>query len=412
MTTAPDLGPIFVHASPRGGSTYFFNVLRRNASLMCFEEPLSDVFGYWGKKGTAQFKERLKWDANHSFLERDDFAEIIEAWDTVMPLYPPCLPYRNYLPPGGVLSPDLRAYLAALIEYAQSRGKRPTLCEVYSRGRVGALRDVFSGFHVAQYRDPLSQFGSFFRPLPDAGEWHFLMFPLMELGLNGDHPLYNVIPEAWRVPVFPWPDNDKAQRWATSTHYNAIAAAPRSDTIEKLFRWHLFSWVLTNLAALSYSDFILDIDKAHDDASYRQSVADVFRSTCGIDLDFSDLKKFSRYYEFEGVDVAAVCDQVETVITRALQDGRLERAVLTLGRQPPTVHIQKALEMLFAKIHASLSTMAVSGDRRYVTKENWRIIAGKHRLISFNPLARKVAQRAHPFVSPILRAARRAGFLH
>jgi hypothetical protein len=68
--------------------------------------------------------------------------------------------------------------------------------------------------------------------------------------------------------------------------------------------------------------------------------------------------------------------------------------------------------MLFAKIHASLSTMAVSGDRRYVTKENWRIIAGKHRLISFNPLARKVAQRAHPFVSPILRAARRAGFLH
>lgn len=404
--------PIFVHASQRSGSTYFFNVLRRNASLMCFEEPLSDVFGYWGKKGTARFKERLKWDVNHPFLERDDYAEIIEAWDTVMPLYPPCLPYRNYLPPGGVLAPDLRAYLAALIEYAQSRGKRPTLCDEYSRGRVGALRDVFGGFHVAQYRDPLSQFGSFFRTLPDAGEWCFLVFPLMELGLNGDHPLYSIIPEAWRVPVLPWPDNDKAQRWATAARYTAIAAAPRSDTIEKLFRWHLFSWLLSNLAALSYSDFILDIDKAHDEASYRQSLVDVFRSTCGIALDFSDLKKFSRYYEFEGVDVAAVCDQVETATTRALQDGRLERAVLTLGSQPPTVHVQKALEMLFAKIHNSLSTMAASGDRRYVTKEDWRIIAGKHRLIWFNPLVRKVAQHAHPFVSPILRAARRAGFLY
>jgi len=412
MTAAPDLSPIFVHAAPRSGSTYFFNVLRRHASLMCFEEPLSDIFGYWEKKGTARFKERLKWDTNHQFLERDDFAEIIEAWDTVMPFYPPCLPYRNYLPPGGVLSADLRAYLAALIEYAQSRGKRPTLCEVYSRGRVGALRDVFGGFHVAQYRDPLSQFGSFFRTLPDAGEWHFLVFPLMELGLNGDHPLYSIIPEAWRLPVLPWPDNDKAQRWATAARYKAIAAAPRSDGIEKLFRWHLFSWLLSNLAAVSYSDFILDIDKAHDEASYRQSVVDAFRSSCGIVLDFSDLTKFSRYYEFEGVDMAAVCDQVETVIRRALQDGRLEQAVLTLGSRPPTVHLQKAVEMLFAKIRDSLSTMAASTDRRYVTTEDWRIIAGKHRLIWFNPLVREVAQRAHPFVSPILRAARRAGLLH
>jgi hypothetical protein len=30
--------PIFVHASMRSGSTYFFNVLRRNSSLMCFNE--------------------------------------------------------------------------------------------------------------------------------------------------------------------------------------------------------------------------------------------------------------------------------------------------------------------------------------------------------------------------------------
>jgi hypothetical protein len=41
MKTRPEHDPIFVHASPRSGSTYFFNVLRRNHFFCCVSRKLS-----------------------------------------------------------------------------------------------------------------------------------------------------------------------------------------------------------------------------------------------------------------------------------------------------------------------------------------------------------------------------------
>ena len=41
------------------------------------------------------------------------------------------------------------------------------------------------------------------------------------------------------------------------------------EEVENVFRWHMFSWLLGNLAALCYSDVALDIDKVHDDREYR-----------------------------------------------------------------------------------------------------------------------------------------------
>lgn len=404
-----------MHASPRSGSTYFFQVLRRDESLMCFNESLSDAFGYWGKKGTAQFaqfKERRKLDLNHGFLERDDFFEIVEAWDAVMHLYPRAPSFQDYLPPNGVLPTPLRAYLTGLLDFARAHDKRPALCEIHSRGRAGALRGAFGGFHIAQYRDPLSQFGSFFRPLAEAGEWGFLVFPLKELGISGRHPLYSIVPKEWRVPVLAWPVNDHARRWATTAQYNAIVAAPQADTLEKLFRWHLFSWVLSNLAAVSYSDFTLDIDKAHDDTDYRQSVIDAILSGCGVAADFGDITKFSRYFEFESFDATALCDQVEAVVRTALQDGRLENAVHSLGMQPPTVPVARGAELLLTKIRESLSAMQASADRVHIGAADWRDIAEKRRMIWFNPLAREMARRVYPLTAPLVRAARRAGVLH
>ena len=99
---------------------------------------------------------RKTFDANHPFLERPDYYEFIEAWDAVMHLCPECPTFQDYLPPNGVLSSDLRVFIAALIEHAWSQNKRPILCETNSRGRAGTLRSAFGGFHIAQYRNPLS----------------------------------------------------------------------------------------------------------------------------------------------------------------------------------------------------------------------------------------------------------------
>jgi hypothetical protein len=399
--------PIFVHASPRSGSTYFFNVLRQNGLLMCFNEAIIDIFSYYSKDDLVRLKSAQKWNINHHFLDRDDLEEILAAWDAVATLYPLFPSFQDYLPPGGELPSALRGYLAGLMHYARSLGKRPVLCEIHSRGRVGALHRAFDGFHIAQYRDPLSQFGSFLRPLFEAGEWGFLTFPLMELGISGEHPLYRLVPEPWRVPVLPWPKENRAQRWSSAVQYISMVATLEADTLEKAFRWHLCSWFLSNLAAFCYSDSILDIDRVHDDSCYRQTFTDDLSSRCGIAVEFRDLSKFPRYYEFASFDIANACEQVKSAMRDALVDGRLDKAVRTLGKQPPVLAAAPAAETLFAKINSSLEAMAASTDRHRIGETDWQAIATKHRKIWFNAGVRVVAQHIYPFAAPLARAARR-----
>ena len=409
MTAARKLEPIFVHASPRSGSTYFFNVLRRDKNLMCFNEAIGDVFGYWQKKGTDNFSKRLKWDANHNFLERHDFSEIIEAWDSVVHLFPMFPSFRDYVPENGILLAELRAYLAGLIEYAREQNKRPALCETLSRCRAAAMRDAFGGFHIAQFRDPLNQFGSFYRQLPQAGEWYFLAFPAMELGFGGKHPLYSLIPDAWRLPIMPWPADDGAQRWASKIEYLAIVSSPQRDTIEKVFRWHMFSWILGNLAAICYSDFVLDIDKVHDNLEYRRSVSDKLESAVGVNLDFSDVTKFSRYYEFEAFDLKVVCEQVMSATNNVLRAGRLAEAISSLGTGEPIVNPAAAAEILFLKIRDSIAALEASGDRLHVSNADWKAVAQHNQRIWFKPRLRVLGRRLYPLAEPIVRAARRSG---
>ena len=415
MTAVTEFDPIFVHASMRSGSTYFFNVLRRNSSLMCFNEAIMD-----GKRDYARFKESRareiarakqaqRWNVNHQFLDRPDFDEFIEAWDAVMHLCPEFPELQDYLPPNGVLSPELVTYLAALMKYARSQHRRPVLCEVNSRGRAGALRDAFGGFHVAQYRDPLSQFGSFIRGLTEGRTWSFLVFPAMELGTSSKHPLYRLVPERWRAPELPWRVATRAQHWASDAQYVAAVALPRPETIEKAFRWHLFSWFLTNLAAISYSDLVLDIDKVHDDADYRASMADHLAREIGTIPDFGDIKRHDRYYEFETFEVKAVCQQVVATISDALHGARLEEALDTLGNQAPINSTQVAVELLIAKLQDLLTSMADSTNRRYMSAAEWRAIAEKNRRVWFNPFIRRVAEHVYPLAAPVAHAARRAG---
>jgi hypothetical protein len=191
-----------------------------------------------------------------------------------------------------------------------------------------------------------------------------------------------------------------------------MVAAPDSETLEKAMRWHLFSWFLSNLAALSYADLILDIDRAHDDASYQQAFIDRLTSKCEVAVDFRDITKFPRYYEFDSLDVARLCDQVKSTMRKAISDGRLDQAVRALGAQPPIFDAAAAAETLFLKLDSSLATMAASTDRCRISVKDWKAVIAKHRTIWFNPSVRILAQRLYPFAAPLARATRRARIRH
>jgi hypothetical protein len=408
----PDRSPIFVHASHRSGSTYFFNVLRRIERLICFDEAISDEFSYFSKNDFIRRDAQGARDRGHYFLTRYPKAEYVEVWDHVMALYPPAPAFRDYVPRGGILSSELQRYLSAFLAYASADGKRVAFCEVFSRGRAGALRQAFGGFHVAQYRDPLSQFGSSFRTLQEFGGWTFMIIPLRELGLSADNPFYSIIPEAWRVPLLPWPTNDRARRWASTEEYLSMILSSEPGALERVFRWHLLSWFLNNLAAIVHSDFVLDIDKLYDDLEYRESTRDILRAEVGVAPDFSDLTKFTRYYKFECVDIALVCDEIVAAIDTAQENGKLNAAIASLSKRKPTVPATVAIKMLRAKIDGALAEMVSTDKIIHVTSNDWKNIVQKYRHLWANPQLRCAMRYIYPFALPIVQAARMIGLMN
>ena len=416
MSASLEFDPVFIHASARGGSTYLFNVLRRNESLMCFNEAIDDAkrdlawFREFRQRKVARSGKADTWNVNHLFLDRDDAQEFFEVWDAVMHLWPANLEMQDYFTLHGKLPDDLLKYLAALMKFARSRERRPVICEVGSRGRAGALRGVFGGFHIAQYRNPISQFGSYLRGLIEGRTWDFLVGPIVELNTSSGHPLINLVPETWRPPVLPWRTGSRAQFWASRMRYHAAFASPQPEGVGDLFRWHMFTWVLGNLAAVSYSDLALDIDKVHDDADYRASTGSVLaREIGGVSVDFSDIRKFDRYYEFDSFDVTSVCDQVVSVFQSALADGRIEAALRVLAHQPPVIPTASAVELLLGKIHDSITATVATRNRTRMSNEEWKDIASKNRRIWFRPGFRQLARMIHPLAFPLIRAARLRG---
>jgi hypothetical protein len=403
--------PIFVHASARGGSTYIFNVLRRMESLLCFDEPITDDFTYFDKDDFARRVARGKWNWSHSFLTLFSQAEFVEAWDEVMDLYPQAAAFRDYVPRNRSISVELKVYLAALIRYAEAKGKRAALCDIFSRGRAGVLRDAFGGFHIAQYRDPISQFGSCFRALQEYGAWLFLIIPLRELGPSAQNPFYSIIPEAWRLPALAWPADNRAQRWAANEEYLAMILSPEAQALENVIRWHLLSWFLNNLAAIIYSDLMIDMDRLFDNLEYRESVGKTLASETGSLPDFSDLTKFTRYFTFEGVDIAHLSNEIVATISDAHENGTLERAIASLSKAKPVVPASVAIKVLRAKIESAIAGMESNNRVTNITSEQWKSLAQKHRHLWANRRLRCAMRYVYPYALPLVEAARKIGIM-
>jgi hypothetical protein len=172
----------------------------------------------------------------------------------------------------------------------------------------------------------------------------------------------------------------------------------------------MFAWLLSNLAAIAYSDFVLDIDKAHEDVTYRSDTVKVFASITGTELDFSDLTKFSRYYQFEAFDMATVTSQTVTAMKGALTDGRLEKALGLLARSPLTLSARDSAALLFAKVDDSLASFAASSGRRFVSNESWTRLVKKHEfpwVVARNRTVREAARKIYPLAAPIVRQGRK-----
>jgi hypothetical protein len=352
-------------------------------------------------------KERSGWNFNHDFLQENDRAEIIAAWNWFRAYYPVRPTFRDFLPAGGQLPAYLRVYFDSFIGYASAIHKRPAFCEVYSRGRAGALRTAYGGYHIAQIRDPISQFGSFYRALEDGGLWMFLCDPVVEIGVNGNEPLFTLIPDAWHIPKYAWPAGRPADVWLAYTNYKLLVASSQPRALELAFRTHMLSWLLTNLVAMCFSDLILDFDRLNDDRVYRDKIVKILESETGSTPDLRGLTKFSRYFQFEAVDLSRVCNELEGLIVTTLADGRLETAIRGLGQVEPVVAVRPAAEMILAKMNDSIKAQSANSTKRFISNDMWRETASAHRIIWQNGYLKQFVRLIYPAAAPLVRMLRK-----
>lgn len=402
--SAPSKAPLFVHASHRGASTFVFHVLRRLEPLLCFNEPFNDQFGTSLTVATIS-RHREDWDTNHRFLETSAYQEYVPAWHAIMPRYRGGAGARDFLPTDGVLPQDQLAYLSGFVDYAASRGKRLALCEVQSLGRVGAMRDAFAGYHVTQMRDPLSQWGSLFRLVEGDRLWWFIAVPSLQVGLNGDHPLYCLLPEELHLPKLPWPADDRWARWGTTIDYISRIRQPDPQALEIAFRRFVATWILNHVAAIAHSDLVLDIDALASSRDHRERITAKLTEEIGAAPDFAGIERYSRYYDFEGFDSASAARDVATAIRRAWHDGRLAAAIGVLSSQPPQNTIDDAASQVFDKLHAAIAGMA-AGERRRVSNEDWRHIVETGRLRWENRTVRTLLRSVDRISRPLRDAMR------
>jgi hypothetical protein len=178
-----------------------------------------------------------------------------------------------------------------------------------------------------------------------------------------------------------------------------------------VFRWHLLSWFINNLAAIVHSDLALDIDRLYEDIDYHEVVREIIRAEVGIAPDFSDLTKFPRHYRFESVDTARVCAEIIDFISAAEENGTIGAAIAASSKSKPIVPTAAAAKMLHAKMDAALAEMHSTDNLTCVTKREWEDLVKKHRHIWANPRLRSAMRFVYPVALPLVQAARQIGIM-
>lgn len=294
-----DTTPIFVHAWWRSSSTYVWLKLRANPSLCCYYEPLHEMLASLDRDLAAKsLKPEFSRAMRHPVPERNYYSEYFEFPTSSVHLYSPALAYDRYLLRADDKDPALLAYLGGLVTSALEAGRRPALCFCRSQMRSAWMRRQFGGIHIAQIRDPLSQWASFL-----IGPY----FTRTMIGLGVKLSL--AYPGA-----FAHIDGFDARARAFQEN---PAAAPLTISANDALRLFLLLWVASSVQAVAQADRVIDVDFLSTHAAYRASLSQWFE-TIGCAVDFSDCATPGAEAPQRGAEVQLLIDEaVQAVRTHA-----------------------------------------------------------------------------------------------
>jgi hypothetical protein len=273
-----DANPIFIHAWWRSGSTYVWSKLREDESRRCYYEPLHEKIAALNLTKINEAPDiNLVLAFGHPATQKHYFAEYAELLQSNSLRYFIELAYDRYLLLPSQEDDRLYNYLSELISSASAANRKPILCFCRSQMRSAWMKSTFGGIHIAQIRNPASQWASFQIDPYFSSNMIFIALKLRDLcpgAFAHIEPFERLAQSLSERPSLPIEMISK---------YFVGEFVARRDCIDVF----LVIWIASALQALACCDYLLDIDLLSTDLSYRKITSQWFDSV-RCSADFSD----------------------------------------------------------------------------------------------------------------------------
>jgi hypothetical protein len=265
---------IFIHAWWRSGSTYIWSKLRKNDNLICYYEPLHEknarlTMEVINKPADIELSRLFR----HPQQSKNYFAEYATLVRSNRLKFSPALSYDRFLLRPNQIDDELRIYIDRLLRAASGANRVAVLCFCRSQMRSAWIRRLFGGVHIAQIRNPSDQWASF-----KVEPYFRNKMLIIALKLRQLHPASFLHIEAFERFAR---HMAKHPTQAVEQLFDAFIAEKDSLAV------FLVIWIASALQAISYADFVLDIDRLSTDRGYQKTASHWFE-TAGCPLNFAD----------------------------------------------------------------------------------------------------------------------------
>lgn len=276
----PPRTAIFIHASWRTASTWFWNKFRQQPGTLCFFEPFNELYTSFTREQAANWDWRT-WDSRHPAGDPycAEYFPVIRR-SGGMRLFHSAIPFEWYIPEEGVhggLRAEERRYLGLLLRQAWRQGAAPVLGFTRSLGRISAIRQAFGGVHIFQHRNLWRQWASYLS-MKRQGEAFFYDTLFNIVGRSGGE-FVEYLRDQYLPP-------DASRRAAQET----VDALRTSLTEEQAFELFVALHAYLQAHAECAADIVVDVSRLARDETYRARISGEIADRTGFSVSLDDIR--------------------------------------------------------------------------------------------------------------------------
>ncbi len=272
---------VFLHGLWRSGSTYVWSRFRVLPQTYCYYEPLHHGLEKLtpvriGRDVPQTFEKNA-----HPGLSEPYFAEFLPLLKgRGVRHYRRVLAYDRFALAPGETHEGLQRYMQSLIDHAQAEDHVPVLGFNRTGLRVGWLKNLFTSYDIHIDRDPQQVWRSYNRHMQEGNNTFFTTW-LIVLERNAAHPL--LAPLASQLPL----RRGVFEKMIKPKDYygQALTGLTQQQTYFMTF----YIWALTTLHALSFCDFVLDMNRAGE-SGYIAAAMESIRTGTGLAADLTGMR--------------------------------------------------------------------------------------------------------------------------